>query len=304
MLKFKEIDSFIEYLQFNLGFSVETLDAYRRDINSFYTYIYSNGKDILDVDKETIRDYLAKELEAGKTHKTLCRRLSCLRHYYDYLFDNGYVMQNSFYFINNPKKEKTLPHVLYPEQVETLLAENKKRTDNLKYRDECILEILYSSGVRVHELVNIKLQDIDIKSRIIRINEGKGKKDRLVGFDERTQKTLLDYVRKYRVELENNNKNGMVDYLFLSAKGEQLTTRGVQYILKQIELKTGLDYGLHPHTLRHSFATNLLNNGADLRVIQELLGHSSLNTTQIYTHVSEEAMKYQFATSHPRAKKK
>ena len=213
-------------------------------------------------------------------------------------------MQNPFYFINNPKKEKTLPHVLYPEQVETLLAENKKRTDNLKYRDECILEILYSSGVRVHELVNITLQDIDIKSRIIRINEGKGKKDRLVGFDERTQKTLLDYVRKYRVELENNNKNGMVDYLFLSAKGEQLTTRGVQYILKQIELKTGLDYGLHPHTLRHSFATNLLNNGADLRVIQELLGHSSLNTTQIYTHVSEEAMKYQFATSHPRAKKK
>ena len=304
MLKFKEIDSFIEYLQFNLGFSVETLDAYRRDINSFYTYIYTNGKDILDVDKETIRDYLAKELEAGKTHKTLCRRLSCLRHYYDYLFDNGYVMQNPFYFINNPKKEKTLPHVLYPEQVETLLTENKKRTDNLKYRDECILEILYSSGVRVHELVNIKLQDIDIKSRIIRINEGKGKKDRLVGFDERTQKTLLDYVRKYRVELENNNKNGMVDYLFLSAKGEQLTTRGVQYILKQIELKTGLDYGLHPHTLRHSFATNLLNNGADLRVIQELLGHSSLNTTQIYTHVSEEAMKYQFATSHPRAKKK
>ncbi len=304
MLKFKEIDSFIEYLQFNLGFSVETLDAYRRDINSFYTYIYTNGKDILDVDKETIRDYLAKELEAGKTHKTLCRRLSCLRHYYDYLFDNGYVMQNPFYFINNPKKEKTLPHVLYPEQVETLLAENKKRTDNLKYRDECILEILYSSGVRVHELVNIKLQDIDIKSRIIRINEGKGKKDRLVGFDERTQKTLLDYVRKYRVELENNNKNGMVDYLFLSAKGEQLTTRGVQYILKQIELKTGLDYGLHPHTLRHSFATNLLNNGADLRVIQELLGHSSLNTTQIYTHVSEEAMKYQFVTSHPRAKKK
>lgn len=304
MLKFKEIDNFIEYLQFNLGFSVETLDAYRRDINSFYTYIYTNGKDILDVDKETIRDYLAKELEAGKTHKTLCRRLSCLRHYYDYLFDNGYVMQNPFYFINNPKKEKTLPHVLYPEQVETLLAENKKRTDSLKYRDECILEILYSSGVRVHELVNIKLQDIDIKSRIIRINEGKGKKDRLVGFDERTQKTLLDYVRKYRVELENNNKNGMVDYLFLSAKGEQLTTRGVQYILKQIELKTGLDYGLHPHTLRHSFATNLLNNGADLRVIQELLGHSSLNTTQIYTHVSEEAMKYQFATSHPRAKKK
>lgn len=304
MLKFKEIDSFIEYLQYNLGFSTETLDAYRRDINSFYTYIYTNGKDILDVDKETIRDYLAKELEAGKTHKTLCRRLSCLRHYYDYLFDNGYVMQNSFYFINNPKKEKTLPHVLYPEQVETLLAENKKRTDNLKYRDECILEILYSSGVRVHELVNITLQDIDVKSRIIRINEGKGKKDRLVGFDERTQKTLLDYVRKYRAELENNNKNGMVDYLFLSAKGEQLTTRGVEYILKQIELKTGLDYGLHPHTLRHSFATNLLNNGADLRVIQELLGHSSLNTTQIYTHVSEEAMKYQFATSHPRAKKK
>lgn len=304
MLKFKEIDSFIEYLKFNLGFSVETLDAYRRDINSFYTYIYTNGKDILDVDKETIRDYLGKELEAGKTHKTLCRRLSCLRHYYDYLFDNGYVMQNPFYFINNPKKEMTLPHVLYPEQVETLLAENKKRTDNLKYRDECILEILYSSGVRVHELVNITLQDIDIKSRIIRINEGKGKKDRLVGFDERTQKTLLDYVRKYRAELENNNKNGMVDYLFLSAKGEQLTTRGVEYILKQIELKTGLDYGLHPHTLRHSFATNLLNNGADLRVIQELLGHSSLNTTQIYTHVSEEAMKYQFATSHPRAKKK
>ena len=304
MPKFKEIDQFIEYLQYNLRFSDDTLDAYRRDINAFYIFIYSNGKDILDVDKETIRDYLAKELEDGKSHKTLCRRLSCLRHYYDYLFNNGFVMQNPFYFINNPKKEKTLPVILYPEQIETLFSENLKRTDNLKYRDQCILEILYSTGVRVHELVNIKLPDIDIRYRTIRIIEGKGKKDRLVGFDERTQKTLTDYVRKYRTELEIKNKGEMVDYLFLSATGKQLTTRGVQYILKQIELKTGLDYGLHPHTLRHSFATNLLNNGADLRVIQELLGHSSLNTTQIYTHVSEESMKYQFITSHPRAKKK
>lgn len=303
MQELKEIKEFEEHLRFDLRFSEQTIDAYTRDINAFYAFIFAHGMDIKDVNKEIIRDYLSEELAKKRSHKTLCRHLSCLRHYYDFLLIHRYVEQNPFYFISNPKKEKTLPDVLYPEQIEALFKANRERTDNLKYRDQVVLEMLYATGVRVHELVNIKLQDMDIRYKTIRIL-GKGRKERLVGFDDDTQKTIIEYVRKYRDELEIKNKGPKQDYLILSAEGTQLTTRGIQYILKQIELKTGLSYGLHPHTLRHSFATNLLNNGADLRVIQELLGHSSLSTTQIYTHVSEESMKYQFVSSHPRAKKK
>ena len=300
-----EVNEFIEYLRHNLRFSEKTIEAYSRDIEKFYHFIYSVGIDYYEVDKDIIRSFLAKELSEGKSRKSVARYLSSLRHFYDYCIDNypERIAKNPFNFIDNPKRERSLPDVLTPEQINTLFEANMARDDDLKYRDQLILEMLYATGVRVSELVNIKIQDIDIHYLEIRIL-GKGNKLRNVKFDDDVAKLIRVYVQKHRDKLEEKQHGKTTDYLFLSSQGKKLTTRGVEFILKEIERKTGLNYGLHPHTLRHSFATNMLNVGADLRVIQALLGHSSLNTTQIYTHVSLDAIKGEYASSHPRAKKK
>lgn len=299
-----EVKNFLEYLRHNLRFSEKTIDAYSRDINAFYMFMFENSRDIYDVDKDFIRDYLASQIAKGNKRKTLCRHLASLRHFYNFLVDNDKnIASNPFILIDNPRKEKKLPDVLTETQIETLFEENKKRKDDLAIRDQLILEMLYDTGVRVSELVNIKIQDIDIHYFDIRIL-GKGNKTRIVKFDEGVAKLIKTYMQKCRDHLESKQRGRTTDYLLLSNQGKKLTTRGVEYILKQVELKTGLDYGLHPHTLRHSFATNMLNVGADLRVIQTLLGHASLNTTQVYTHVSLEQIKGEYFSSHPRAKKK
>ncbi len=299
-----EVKNFLEYLRHNLRFSEKTIDAYSRDINAFYMFMFENSRDIYDVDKDFIRDYLASQIAKGNKRKTLCRHLASLRHFYNYLIDNDKeIISNPFILIDNPRKEKKLPDVLTETQIETLFEENRKRKDDLAIRDQLILEMLYDTGVRVSELVNIKIQDIDIHYFDIRIL-GKGNKTRIVKFDEGVAKLIKTYMQKCRDHLESKQRGRTTDYLLLSNQGKKLTTRGVEYILKQVELKTGLDYGLHPHTLRHSFATNMLNVGADLRVIQTLLGHASLNTTQVYTHVSLEQIKGEYFSSHPRAKKK
>lgn len=300
----KEIDEFIEHIGLDLKFSKNTQKSYREDIDDFYDFIFSQGIDIVDLDVQIIRNYLSKLLEEGKTKVTCCRKLSSLRHYFDYLVQHGYVKQNLFVFIHAPKKEIRYPEALYLEQIDSLFERNKARNDNLKDRDQAILELLYASGVRASELINIKMSDLEIKDRSIRIM-GKGSKERMVLFSKSCQETLENYIKCSRPILLGKNKVDFnVEYLFLSSSGKQLTTRGLEYILKEVEEKTGCAYGLHPHLLRHTFATHLLEGGADLRVIQKLLGHESLNTTQIYTHVTDEAMKNQFNMAHPRAKKK
>lgn len=303
MSRFKEVDDFLVYIKYNLNFSDRTVKSYEQDILSFYTFIFTQGVTYDDVDQMVIRNYLSTELARGISKKTCCRRLSCLRHYYDFLYETNHIKENPFIFIKSPKKEIRYPQVLHIEQIDNLFRLNSERTDELMYRDQCILELLYASGVRVSELINIRLSDIDLRGRTIRIL-GKGNKERIVPFNQSSKKALENYLRKSREQLANKNDlNAEFDHLFFNSQGKPLTSRGVEYILKQIEIKTGCNYGLHPHMLRHTFATHLLEGGADLRVIQELLGHESLNTTQIYTHVTEESMKNQFLSSHPRAKK-
>ena len=299
----KEIDEFITHISLDLNFSKNTAKSYRKDIEDFYEFIFNQGIDIVDLDVQIIRNYLSKLLEEGKTKVTCCRKLSCLRHYFDYLVRTGVVKKNLFIFVHSPKKEIRYPEALYVEQIDTLFERNKERTDILKDRDQAILELLYASGVRASELVNIKLSDLDVKNRSIRIM-GKGSKERMVLFSVSCQTTIENYLKNSRPLLLIKNKIDFdVEFLFLNSNGKQLTTRGLEYILKDIENKTGCSYGLHPHLLRHTFATHLLEGGADLRVIQKLLGHESLNTTQVYTHVTDEAMKNQFNMAHPRAKK-
>lgn len=299
----KEIDEFLEYLQYVLNYSDKTISSYHSDILIFYNYIFGIGKDINDIDQLTIRSFLSEELSKGLTKKTCCRYISSLRHFYNFLFENKYVDHNPFLFVDSPKKEIRYPRALYVDQIENLMQKNNQRTDQFKNRDQCILELLYSSGVRASELVNIRLQDIDLRNRTIRIL-GKGKKERIVPFSKSAQSSIKNYVTTDRERIISNSIIAQQhDYLFVNSNGMKLTTRGLEYILKDVEKKTGCHYGLHPHLFRHSFATHLLEGGADLRVIQELLGHESIDTTQIYTHVSEEAMKHQFEIAHPRAKK-
>ena len=304
MTNIKEIDEFLDYLENYLQYSDKTILAYEHDIISFYEFIYLEGIDIDEVDITIIRNYLSTALKNNISKKTCCRRLSALRHFYNYLINNDVVKTNPFIFVHSPKKEKHLPKVLYIEQIDNLFKLNSERTDELMLRDQCLLELLYSSGVRVSELVNIKMNDIDFHNRNIRVL-GKGRKERLVPFSVSAQKALKNYVSKSRDSLMSKYSLSIqYDNLFFDAHGRPLTSRGVEYILKEIEKRTGCNYDLHPHLLRHTFATHLLEGGADLRVIQELLGHESLNTTQIYTHVTDESMINQFKISHPRSVKK
>ena len=294
------LEDFIDYLKYNLNYTIYTCDSYKRDIIKFYNFVASESINYLDVDNIVIRNFLTKELKE-KVSKISCkRRISALKKYYEYLFKKGYIKNNPFNFVVPMKVEKKYPKVLNQNQIKQILADNILRQDEFVLRDQVILEILFSCGIRVSELINIKINDISLKEKIIRVF-GKGQKERLVPFTIQCQQSIEKYLKQLRPILANRSKE-YNDYLLLNKNGQQLTRRGVEYILNQIEMKCADFYGLHPHMLRHSFATALLENGADLRLIQELLGHSSINSTQIYTHVSEENMKTVYNFAHPRAK--
>lgn len=299
-----EIQDFLDHLQYDHGYSPKTVESYGRDIEQFYKLIFEQGVDITDVDAGIIRNYLFQLLSLGVTKRSCQRKVSALRHYYSYLLSKEIVKDNPFLFIDALKQDKRLPSVLYLEQIESIFKLNKQRNDDLMWRDEAIIELLYATGVRASEFVNIRLRDVDLKRRTIRIM-GKGSKERMVVFSQSAKETLERYLNEIRPRIAGNNRFEFNnEYLFLNSNGKQLTVRGLQFILDDIEKKIGTNYGLHPHIFRHSFATHLLEGGADLRVIQELLGHESLNTTQIYTHVSEEQILDQFQAHHPRAYKK
>ncbi len=299
-----EIQDFLDHLQYDHGYSPKTVESYGRDIEQFYKLIFEQGVDITDVDAGIIRNYLSQLLSLGVTKRSCQRKVSALRHYYSYLLSKKIVKDNPFLYINPLKLDKKLPSVLYLEQIESIFKLNKQRNDDLMWRDEAIIELLYATGVRASEFVNIRLRDVDLKRRTIRIM-GKGSKERMVVFSQSAKETLERYLNEIRPRIAGNNRFEFNnEYLFLNSNGKQLTVRGLQFILDDIENKIGTNYGLHPHIFRHSFATHLLEGGADLRVIQELLGHESLNTTQVYTHVSEEQILDQFQAHHPRAYKK
>lgn len=300
----KQTQEFIDHLRHERLFSERTIDSYRRDIEKFYAYLHSEGLGMDEVNAAVIRNFLSVELQSGISKRSCARRVASLRHHYEFLKTKKYLKTNPFAFIMTPKKDIRYPKVLYFEQVEKLINENAKRTDFLAPRDTAIIELLYASGMRADELVNIKLMDIDFRSRAIRVS-GKGNKERIVPFSLKAKAALETYRDSTREKLLLKDELLQnIRFFFLNSNGQKLTTRGLEYILASVEKKTGLFLGLHPHLLRHSFATHLLEGGADLRVIQELLGHESLNTTQVYTHVTQEAMKSQYEFAHPRAKKK
>ena len=215
--------------------------------------------------------------------------------YIDLLKEN-YIVKNPMTLISNPKQESKLPHFLYYNELETILNIPDKSTP-LGQRDSVILELLYSTGIRVSELVNIKLKDINLSTRKIRIL-GKGNKERIVLYGEYLKNLLDIYLNDGREKLVKNNQ----EYLVLNKNGSGLTTRGVRVIIDNILKKGEIDFHISPHVLRHTFATHMLDSGADLKSVQELLGHENLSTTQIYTHVSNERLRKVYLSTHPRAK--
>lgn len=299
----KELKDFLGYLKYQRNYSDDTIASYTYDIEKFYTFINKEGVLLEDVNTDIIRNFLSTELSNNIKKVSCQRRVASIRHFYSYLQESNIIKNNPFALISAPKKDKKLPDVLFKEQVELLLETNSKRNDALAPRDQAILELLYASGLRASELVNLLISSVDYRNRVVRIF-GKERKERMVPFSQECQIYLTKYVKTTRpVLLSKNIEAAKEKHLFLNANGRKLTSRGLEYILKQVEMKCALPFALHPHALRHSFATHLLAGGADLRLIQELLGHENINTTSIYTHVTDESVKQDFLLSHPRAKK-
>lgn len=293
----KYLDSFIEYITLQKRYSNDTIINYTKDLDDFYSYLeVKNIRNISGVNYNIIRGYLMFLHEKEYSKKTISRHISTLKSFFKYLLGEHYIKDNPMSLITSPKLDKKLPQVLYYEELEKLL--NSIVDDTIiGLRNNLILELLYSTGVRVSELVNIKINDIDKYNKQINVF-GKGSKERVVIYGSVCEDKLNKYLNK-RNELDKYKS----EYLLLNNQGRQLTTRGIRYIIDKIIKEGGLKFHISPHVLRHTFATHMLNEGADLKSVQELLGHENLSTTQIYTHVSNERLRNVYLNSHPRAKK-
>ena len=293
----KYMDKFSEYIILEKHYSNDTVINYTKDLDDFYNYLDSKKiSSINSVNYNVIRGYLMYLHEKEYSKKTINRHISTLKSFFKYLLGEHYIKDNPMSLVSGPKLDKKLPKVLYYEELEKLLN-IEEDNDVISLRNNLILELLYSTGIRVSELVNIKINDIDRHNTQINIF-GKGSKERVVIYGKVCEDKLKKYLSK-RNELDKYNS----EYLLLNNLGRKLTTRGIRYIIDKIIKEGGLKFHISPHVLRHTFATHMLNEGADLKSVQELLGHENLSTTQIYTHVSNERLRSVYLNSHPRAKK-
>lgn len=295
----KQTRTFLNYLQVEKNYSKYTILNYERDINDFVVFLKKEMiNSFKEVDYKLLRLYLNWMFNKKYSSKTVSRNLSSLRTFFKYLLKIGIIKTNPMVLISNPKEEKKLPIYLNYKQIESILDIPDKNTV-IGLRDACILELLYSTGIRVGELVNIQINDIDFSQNRIKIL-GKGNKERYVLFGKKCYDLINDYLDNSRSKLIN----GLTDYLFLNQKGTNISVRTVEMIVDDIVRKSSIKFNVSPHTLRHTFATHMLDNGADLNSVSELLGHSSLNTTAIYTHVSNERLRQVYLNCHPRAQEK
>ena len=275
----KEVDNFLYFLKKELNYSDYTIKNYQLDLTDFFKYVNKSNIDFLSIENIHVRGYLKYLDTCNLKNTTISRRISALRTFYNYLLEKGLVKSNIFLNVKNPKLEKKLPNYLNYTEIEELLASIDTKTDEGLER-RLLIEMFYSTGCRVGEMVNVKISDIDFSSKTIKVM-GKGSKERIVYYGDYASKYLEDY-------LKNKDKKG---YLFTNKRGEKLTIEEVEYIVRDIMKHISIKTHVTPHTLRHTFATHLLNNGADIRTVQELLGHANLSTTGIYTHVSSDRLK-------------
>lgn len=294
----KELSEFQDYLLNVRRYSSNTVSSYSFDICDFTKFIRGLGKIFKDIKVDDVKYWILDLTERQIGKRSIKRKMSSLKSFYAWMYLQKKVDSDPFEYVHSPKATHALPDFFSEKEIDALLAANEKRTDKLKDRDQALLILMFASGLRASEVVNLTFNQVDFDNRIMKVS-GKGNKDRLVPFTNSAKEAMLNYINGLRKDLLKEDTK----YIFLNSKGNKMTVRGLEYILDEIEAKTGLYGKIHPHMLRHSFATKMLNRGADLRTIQELLGHSSIETTSIYTHVAYENMKETYEKTFPRAKK-
>ena len=293
------INSFMKYLSNEKRYPDTTLVSYQRDLDLYYGFIKLKKINYLNINKDEIREFL-KYLDSLKySNSTISRILSALRHFYSYLVLEGKIDSNIFKTIRNPKKERKLPNFLQPDELEAIFDSIDLSSD-LGIRNRFIVELLYATGIRVSELTSLQVNDFDKGNKEIKVY-GKGGKERIVYFGDYALKYLNKYINEARPNLLNGKKSNT---LLINNNGGDLTSRGVELIINKVVNEAALKHHISPHVLRHTFATDMLNEGADLKSVQELLGHSSLSTTQIYTHVTNDRLRSVYLKSFPRQGKK
>ena len=299
------IAKFLDYLANVKNYSSNTVVSYRNDVEEFSEFVISEkmAPDILQLRNNRIcKNYVSYLSSQNLASSSISRKLSALRTFYEYLLKNGIVRANFFEEVEAPKSPKRLPKTIKNNEIMMLFGACDQNTP-LGNRNYCILELLYGCGLRVSELCGLQIKDIDFEGLSIMIH-GKGSKDRVVLMYQEMSDNLKRYISTFRLDLLYRSENQDNRYVFLNKNGTTLTPRGVRVILNKLISDCGETFHLSPHMLRHSFATALLNNGADMRSVQELLGHENLSTTQIYTHVTFDSIRRSYEESHPRANKK
>ena len=294
------INSFIEYLQIERGLSSNTCDSYRSDLQNFSAYMQAhNIARLTDVDRDILLDFLDSLRDEELEVTTIARHLTSLKIFFRYLFNEKLITVNPAEVMDSPKLWRILPDHLSGAEVEALLKSfSPLDPDLLAARNGVMLQLMYASGLRVSEVTALQLNQVSFDTRMLRVC-GKGSKERLVPADENTLALLSRYLKTIRPELAADNP--LIPFVFLSRTGKKLNRERVWAIVKEAALRAGIDKNIHPHTLRHSFATHLLENGADLRSIQEMLGHADISTTEIYTHVDKGRLLQIHRKFHPRS---
>lgn len=291
------LQQFIRYVQLEKNFSVHTVREYESDLRSFLEFLQVEGVHALsDVDYVHARLYITKLYDAGQARTSISRKISSIRSFFRFLNREYSIDDAPLRSLYHPKKEERLPSFFYEQELAQLFEKNAG-SDLKALRNMALLELLYATGIRVSECVTMELDQIDFQFSILRVM-GKGRKERIVPFGQYAHDALIAYIERARPLLmkEKNHKK-----VFVNLRGGELTARGVRYILNEMVDTASMHTKIYPHMLRHTFATHLLNNGADMRTVQELLGHAHLSSTQVYTHVTKEALRNTYMKTHPRA---
>lgn len=289
------VSRFLDAVWMERGLSSNTLAAYRADLTALARWLAGRGIAIVKTSRSDLQDFIAYRVHAGARPRSTARQLSSFRRFFRYLVREAVVKEDPTAQIAMPKIGRSLPKSLTEEEVESLLSAPVV-SDPLGNRDRTMLELLYATGLRVSELVNLRSAQVNLNQGVIRIL-GKGNRERLIPLGEEAVRWITDFARGSRAEILLDRQT---DYLFPTRRGDRMTRQAFWHIIKRYARKASVSKELSPHTLRHAFATHLLNHGADLRVVQMLLGHSDLSTTQIYTHVARERMKELHSQHHPR----
>lgn len=291
------LKEFVEYLQLEKNYSQLTIDSYEHELKTFFMFMDEQAiPSINEVTHQDARLYLTKLFEQRFAKKTISRKISSIRSFFKFLMRESKVDTNPFAQVSLPKLEKKLPDFFYEEELEVLFQSVDCSTP-AGQRDKALLEIIYATGIRVSECAGIKLSDLDQHLSILLV-KGKGNKERYVPYGKFANQAIHEYIEYGRKKLMGKQNH---PYLFVNQKGTPLTARGIRYIFDEMIKQSGMNKHIHPHMIRHSFATHLLNRGADLRTVQELLGHSSISSTQTYTHLTKEHLKKTYLAHHPRA---